>query len=172
MREIELPAMGEVELPYVDGAVTIEHALRVTRVHDRSGVVTGSPNASFVLTDEDLAGALRDHGDIAIGKVTPLHRTVQAPEPKPHVARSLVFREHAAQPSVIETMQAQNAQFGLVAAMALSVQVLTISESLSDILGKRQLLCRCRTNPRHLWRPAQLAVAGKCNSDGDPVDCS
>jgi CBS domain-containing protein len=163
--------VGEVELPYVVVTTTIEDALQVMRVHDRSGVVTGLPNRHFVLTDEDLIDALRDRGNIAIGDVTPRHRTVRAPSP-PHATRSLTFRDETPRRKLFEMMEKADAQFSVAAGTALSVEVLTISESLSTALGSRQILCRCRTNPQHLWRPAQLAQPGKCNKDGDPVDCN
>lgn len=163
--------MGEVELSYVVVTTTIEDALQVMRVHNRSGVVTGPPNGRFVLTGEDLIDALRERGNIAVGEVAPRHHTVRTPS-TPHIARSLVFRDETPRQKIFEMMKTENAQFGVAAATALSVEVLTISENFSTMLGSRQILCRCRTDPQHLWRPAQLAVPGKCNKDGDPVDCN
>ena len=152
--------MGEVELSYVVVTTTIEDALQVMRVHNRSGVVTGPPNGRFVLTGEDLIDALRERGNIAVGEVAPRHHTVRTPS-TPHIARSLVFRDETPRQKIFEMMKTENAQFGVAAATALSVEVLTISENFSTMLGSRQILCRCRTESAASLATGAIGRAGK-----------
>jgi hypothetical protein len=163
------PVMGEVELPFVAATTEIESALQVMRGSDRSGIVTETQHRPVVLTDEDLISTLRYFGNVPIAKVTPGHRTLVA---LPGTSLHSAFSNLNDREQIFNMMNMEAAHFTIGTSAAGRLEVVTIAESLSAMLGRRQILCRCQTNPRHVWRKDQLAHENKCNSDGDPVVCS
>lgn len=44
-------------------------------------------------------------------------------------------------------------------------------ESWTAQMGAGLIVCTCSQNRTHVWRPGNLAVAGKCNRDGAAVEC-
>jgi CBS domain-containing protein len=172
--------MGEVELPFVESTTEIEAALKVMADSDRSAIVTETQHQLFVLTDEDLISTLREFGDLPIAKAVPSHRTLVAPV---GAGLQLSFSNQNDRGRISDIMKDGVAHFafersmagnviGRLAASGVKVKVITVSKYLSETLGRRQILCRCQTNPHHVWRQAALVVSGKCNKDGDPVVCS
>lgn len=54
---------------------------------------------------------------------------------------------------------------------AFEASVVTRSEQFAYLMRGTVILCRCRQDRRHVWRPTQLNRSGYCNNDTSRVDC-
>ena len=161
--------MGEVELPVVSANTGIEQALDIMRRAKRSGIVAARPNEFVVLTDEDLVDGLRDHGYEIIGQIKPQHRTavVTSDQPRFRTAIETKGLDRVLNDVLLEDYQ----HFSLHPEPGSTFRVRTIAEGLAGALSQTVVVCTCKTNPRHKWRPQQLNDPSKCNLDGDSVKC-
>jgi hypothetical protein len=161
--------MGEVELPVVSVNTGIEQALEIMRQAGRSGLVAARPQDFVVLTDEDLVDGLREQGYDIIGQIKPRHRTAVVTPDKPRFRTAIETKglDRVLNDVLLEDYQ----HFSLHPQPGSTFRVRTIAEALAGALSQPVVVCTCRTNPRHKWRPQQLNDPSRCNLDGDSVKC-
>ena len=161
--------MGEVELPVVSADTSIEQALETMRRAERSGIMGARSDDFVVLTDEDLIDGLRDHGYQKVGQIKPRHRTTVVTPDKPRFRTAI---ESRGLDNVLDQVLREDYQhFALHPVPGATFRVRTMAEAFAGALSRTVVVCTCKTNPRHKWRPQQLNDPSRCNLDGDSVNC-
>ncbi|MCP4381250.1 MAG: hypothetical protein GY798_07500 [Hyphomicrobiales bacterium] len=162
--------MDFLTLPILAGDTTLTQALEVLKGADRSGGVAELASQPTVLDLGDILAAWREGGGArTIADVSPRVRTVSLPTEEAadevlshdgtrHMTESLIDREHA--------------HYAVTWIRGGSGQVVTRHEGLKDFLSTTRTICRCTTNPDHVWLERDLGGGGVCQIDGSPCDCA
>jgi hypothetical protein len=167
--------MDIVDLPSVDGAVRILDALKRAQASQRSAVIVRPLERPRVLTVQELSFFMEERNrrqegaDVPIQLVIPHRRAIYA---APQHSASQFRHSAASRISLEQMLIGQRADFAILDTTAGMSDVVTISESIAGPLRLGFKICRCTTDPSHVYVAGELIVPGKCNIDGDPVVCS
>jgi|HubBroStandDraft_1064217.scaffolds.fasta_scaffold424505_1 hypothetical protein len=176
--------MGEVELPLVDAATTLENALKVMKAAQRSGLVTILNGHLTVFELGQVVDELREQGDQPLSKLSPAKRTRMFSLREPAaLARGTggisrpSFAGRAPLPAIeaFAGSDAKQAGFDYVVPAGHGgnlISVVTQSESLQMRLEAPPVLCECAVG--HRYTPEQTqARNNKCTKclDSKPIVC-
>ena len=160
-----------VVLPVVPATTRLLDAIGQMQDLGVAALVVEGPGATTVLTVDDLLLDLRKGGDGLVGAVRPdssLLRTRSVVAEGDRRARGADDDRPEAPEGDLDPPGPLDV---LVTVEDGQASVLTGNEGLAATLASSVVLCRCRDDRTHVWRPIELALEGRCNTDGARVDC-
>src|SRR5437764_11449166 len=124
--------MGTIELPSLPRSTHLTEAFASMRKNQASGLVVRMPSGPNVFFAEELFPILHARGDLPLGELVPIHRSIRAPFGLTLAEATLVSPASA---GTHAEMKARGAHFVVFEDLGDKAGVLTVSEALSGRLS-------------------------------------
>jgi hypothetical protein len=163
--------MDEIEVSLVPGDMPLEKAIDVLKESGRSALVAERSDGLALLTSGDMLQALRAsrNPDRPVGELQPSATASQVTLPRNSegILDSPIRRR-----GLEAAFASGGARYSLIRS-GTRARVITASDALAFTLSRSLIICRCKLDPRHhVFEPEDLTVPGKCNFDGQAVNCA
>lgn len=150
--------MDQLSLPVLPSDMELGEALEQMRDAGKSGFVTDVGGIPAVIDVESLQTGQMLY-NTRIGEIKPVHRSVVLP---PALRNDSLDTEYS--------LDLHDAAFGIGEIVGDEATIFTRHEPYAARLNAPYIYYRCRRNPRHVFAPGTLRIAGRCNVDGSLVD--
>jgi hypothetical protein len=151
--------MMEIELPAVQGNVSVKEALKQCHAF-RTGaaaILAAVPSGHVLYTAQALAKVVRTRGgNVAVSTIRG-EETIAVPEGEPGTIRTILDQAGVA--------------FGVLASQESSVRLMVRSDQQARDLSLSVSICTCPLNTDHVYLESDLGGDKTCEFDGAKLDC-
>jgi hypothetical protein len=170
--------MADLEVPIVSDDIEISAALTEMMRARRPAVVIIRQTGPALFTSDQLLDELQQRRESPVPH-RPLNVSLAELEPRTvrlnlasDTVGALLLGHSAAKRGIEAALTSSGAHYAVVGPGAGGLRIVTALDRFGDVLFQTPMMCVCKTDPTHIWRPSDLSDHGTCKVDDSAVDCS